>query len=161
MGSIPESGRSPGGETDKPFQYSCLGNPMDEGAWWAKSTGLQRVEHDLGSKQDSSSMITGQDVFPSSFSISSKGTCIHSPPNSPLVYYIEQSSLCYSVGLCWLSVLNRAVYMYVYVHLNFPNYPFPHPPPPHHPSPLVTVSSFSKSVSCICFVNKFIFIISF
>ena len=32
MGSIPESGRSPGGETDKPFQYSCLGNPMDEGA---------------------------------------------------------------------------------------------------------------------------------
>jgi len=32
MGSIPESGRAPGGEKDKPLQYSCLGNPMDEGA---------------------------------------------------------------------------------------------------------------------------------
>ena len=32
MGSIPESGRAPVGEKDKPLQYSCLGNPMDEGA---------------------------------------------------------------------------------------------------------------------------------
>ena len=34
-GSIPESGRSPGEETGNPLQYSCLGNPMDRGAWWA------------------------------------------------------------------------------------------------------------------------------
>ena len=34
-GSIPRSGRSPGGENDNPLQYSCLGNPMDRGAWWA------------------------------------------------------------------------------------------------------------------------------
>ena len=32
---IPESGRSPGGGNDNPLQYSCLGNPMDRGAWWA------------------------------------------------------------------------------------------------------------------------------
>ena len=28
-GSIPGSGRSPGGGNDNPFQYSCLKNPMD------------------------------------------------------------------------------------------------------------------------------------
>ena len=34
-GSIPESGRSPGGGHDSPLQYSCLENPMDRGAWWS------------------------------------------------------------------------------------------------------------------------------
>ena len=28
------------------LQYSCLENPMDEGAWWATVHGLQRVGHD-------------------------------------------------------------------------------------------------------------------
>ena len=32
---IPGSGRSPGGGHGNPLQYSCLGNPMDRGAWWA------------------------------------------------------------------------------------------------------------------------------
>ena len=35
-GLIPGSGRSPRGGHAKPFQYSCLANPMDRGAWWAK-----------------------------------------------------------------------------------------------------------------------------
>ena len=35
VGSIPESGRSPGEGHGNPFQYSCLENPMDRGAWWA------------------------------------------------------------------------------------------------------------------------------
>ena len=34
-GSTPGSGRSPGGGHGNPLQYSCLGNPMDRGAWWA------------------------------------------------------------------------------------------------------------------------------
>ena len=34
-GSIPELGRSAGGGHNNPLQYSCLGNPMDRGAWWA------------------------------------------------------------------------------------------------------------------------------
>ena len=32
MGSIPGSGRSPGGGHGNPLQYSCLENPMDRGA---------------------------------------------------------------------------------------------------------------------------------
>ena len=32
---MPGSGRSPGEGNGYPLQYSCLGNPMDTGAWWA------------------------------------------------------------------------------------------------------------------------------
>ena len=35
MGSIPESGRSPGGGHGNPLQYSCLENSMDRGVWQA------------------------------------------------------------------------------------------------------------------------------
>ena len=28
-------GRPPGEGNSYPFQYSCLENPMDKGAWWA------------------------------------------------------------------------------------------------------------------------------
>ena len=31
-GSIPGSGRSPGGANGNPLQHSCLGTPMDRGA---------------------------------------------------------------------------------------------------------------------------------
>ena len=34
-GSIPGSGRSPGGGHGNPLQYSCLENPMDRGVWRA------------------------------------------------------------------------------------------------------------------------------
>ena len=34
-GSIPQSGRSPGGVHGNPPQHSCLENPMDRGAWKA------------------------------------------------------------------------------------------------------------------------------
>ena len=36
IGSIPGSGRSHGGRHGNPLQYSCLENPMDKGAWWAR-----------------------------------------------------------------------------------------------------------------------------
>ena len=36
-GSIPGSGRSPGGGHGSPLQYSSLEHPMDRGAWWAYS----------------------------------------------------------------------------------------------------------------------------
>ena len=35
VGSIPGSGRSPGEGNGNPLQCSCLGNPMDRGAWQA------------------------------------------------------------------------------------------------------------------------------
>ena len=33
LGSIPGLGRSPGEGNGTPLHYSCLGNPMDGGAW--------------------------------------------------------------------------------------------------------------------------------
>ena len=35
VGSVPGLGRSPGKGNGNPLQYSCLGKPMDRGAWWA------------------------------------------------------------------------------------------------------------------------------
>ena len=40
MGSVPESGRSPGEANDNPLQYSCLENPRDGRAWWAAIYGV-------------------------------------------------------------------------------------------------------------------------
>ena len=38
--SIPGSGISPRGGHDNPLQHSCLGNPMDRGAWGATVHGV-------------------------------------------------------------------------------------------------------------------------
>ena len=35
VGSVPGSGRFPGGGNGNLLPYSCLENPMDTGAWWA------------------------------------------------------------------------------------------------------------------------------
>ena len=45
LDSIPESGRSPGEENDNSLQYSCQGNPMDRGAWWATVHGVTKELH--------------------------------------------------------------------------------------------------------------------
>ena len=42
MSSIPDSGRSPGEGNGNPLQYSCLGNPMDRGAWRATVRGFSK-----------------------------------------------------------------------------------------------------------------------
>ena len=41
-GSIPGSGRSSGEGNGNLLQYSCLGNPMDRGAWWATVHGVAK-----------------------------------------------------------------------------------------------------------------------
>ena len=39
---IPSLGRSPGGGHGNLLQYSCLGNPMDRGAWQATVHGVTK-----------------------------------------------------------------------------------------------------------------------
>ena len=41
-GSIPGSG----GRNGNPLQYSCLGNPMDRGVWWATVQRVAKSWHD-------------------------------------------------------------------------------------------------------------------
>ena len=57
---------------------------------------------------------------------------------SRLPHNIKHSSLCWTVGPCWLSILNRQC---VHVHPKLPNCPFP------TSLPLATISLFSTSVS--------------
>ena len=41
-GSVPGSGRSPGGGHGNTLQHSCLENPMDRGTWWAPVYGVAK-----------------------------------------------------------------------------------------------------------------------
>ena len=43
-GSVPGLGRSPGEGNGNPLQYSCLGNPIDRGTWWATVYGVSRSQ---------------------------------------------------------------------------------------------------------------------
>ena len=44
-GFNPRVGKIHGGGHGNPFQYSCLGNPMDRGAWWVRATKSDMTEH--------------------------------------------------------------------------------------------------------------------
>ena len=44
LGWIPGSGRFPGEGSGNPLQYSCLGNPMDRGAWRATVHGVSKSQ---------------------------------------------------------------------------------------------------------------------
>ena len=46
-GSIPGLGRSTGEQNGNPLQHSCVGNPMDRGAWQTTVHEVARVRHDL------------------------------------------------------------------------------------------------------------------
>ena len=52
VGLIPGSVRSPGEGNGNPLQYSCLGNPMNRGAWQGTVDVVTRVGHDLATKQE-------------------------------------------------------------------------------------------------------------
>ena len=48
--NIGDASLIPGGGNGNPLHYSCIGNPMDRGAWWATVHGITRVRHDLVTK---------------------------------------------------------------------------------------------------------------
>ena len=61
VGSIPGSGRTFGEGNGNPLQYSCLGNPMDRGAWRGYSPwSHKRVGHDIATKQSRYSIVCAQ-----------------------------------------------------------------------------------------------------
>ena len=43
-GLVPGLRRSPGEGNSNPLQYSCLGNPMDRGAWQATVHGVTELD---------------------------------------------------------------------------------------------------------------------
>ena len=79
VGLIPRLGRSPGGGHSNPFQYSCLENPMDRGAWWATVHGAAKSRtwlstdlahtHAVESEDDSSPLVLSSWVNTFSFQL--------------------------------------------------------------------------------------------
>ena len=47
MASTPGLGRSSGEANGNPLQYSCLGNPLDRGACWAKVHEVAKNERQI------------------------------------------------------------------------------------------------------------------
>ena len=45
--SIPGSGRCPGVGNGNQFQYSCMENSMNRGAWWATAQGIMKSQTHL------------------------------------------------------------------------------------------------------------------
>ena len=72
-GSIPGLGKSPGEENGKSLQYSCLGNPMDRGAWLTTVHGVAKSRTWLSIAQRSNLIIYihlfTQQIFTKSFSM--------------------------------------------------------------------------------------------
>ena len=58
LGSIPQSGRFPGGGHGSPLQYSYLETSMDRGAWWATVHRMAKSKTQL--KQLSTQTCSGQ-----------------------------------------------------------------------------------------------------
>ena len=61
VGSSPGSGRSPGERNGNPLQCSCLGNPMDRGAWRAAVHGVSG--HKLVTRQQQVRIINNNEVY--------------------------------------------------------------------------------------------------
>ena len=79
LGSIPGSGRCPGVGNGKSFQYSCLENPVDKGAWWATVHGIAKVGYYLETKQQLNTNPQTGECDPQSLELGPVSTLIRSP----------------------------------------------------------------------------------
>ena len=93
VGSIPGSGRSPGGGHGNPLQYSCLENPMDRGAWRANV-------HSIGE----SDMTTIQHTHSVNHHKSSYCMSLYNCPSSPISVTTEACSLLVNINLFSVSM---------------------------------------------------------
>ena len=50
VGPIPGSGMFPGEGSGNSLQYSCWGNPLDRGAWWATVHGIAKSWRSLATE---------------------------------------------------------------------------------------------------------------
>ena len=70
-GSIPGSGRFPGGGNGNPLLYSCLENPMDREAWWAIVHGVAKSQTGISTHTCKSSLEKCLFEFLAYFSVAS------------------------------------------------------------------------------------------
>ena len=76
LGTIPGSGRFPGGGHGNPLQYSCLKNPVDRGAWQTTAQVIAKSQTRLSDKAQHTIIVFKENVtlrLKSSFMLSHIG----------------------------------------------------------------------------------------
>ena len=79
LGLISGSGRFPGESNGNSLQYSCLGNPMDRGAWQGSVHGVARVRHNLATKPPPPCIYLHCDLYLHGFELLSSFLSFHLP----------------------------------------------------------------------------------
>ena len=158
MGSIPGSGRSPGGRNGNPLQYSCLENPMDRGAWQATVHGVAKSQMQLKRLSTHAHIVLlsaiHQHEWPEAY------TCPLPPeppshcPSHPTTLGCHRalglSSLRHAGNCHWLPILHMGLCMFQCYSLNT-SHPLLSPQSPQ-------VCSLRLCLHC-CLVNRFISVI--
>ena len=111
LGSISGSGRSHGGGHGNTLQCSCLGNPMDRGAWWAIVHRVARVRHNWATEHTHTCHIFGVSCYPSHwFGCSQRINCMVSIILNILrsVLWLRASS---HVCRCLMDILKECVFL--------------------------------------------------
>ena len=98
----------------QPTPVFLPGESQERGAWWAAIYGVAQSQTRL--KRLSSSSSSQLTIVVTVSGEQQRDSAIHIHvsilPQTPLQFglphNIEQSSMCYTVGFCWLSLLNRA-----------------------------------------------------
>ena len=113
-GLIPGSGRSPGGGRGHPLQYSCLEKSMNREAWWAAVHRIAKNRTWLKWLSTLPCIADKNFVIVSGGQLTDITIHIHVPILSQLLCHPHchmalSRALCYTVGPCWVSILNSAV----------------------------------------------------
>ena len=105
---IPGSGRSPGKGNGNPFQYSCLGNPMDREALWAM---VHEVTKELDTTQQLNNNIY---LYPSIHNI-----CIYAQYcmiyRGRYIFYIYTHKLCHQ---CYYVTISKLLFNFKFKYSN-------------------------------------------
>ena len=87
-GDMGDGGSIPGSGNGNPFQYSCLENPMERGAWWAIVRGVTESRTQLSDQ--AATITTVEPILQSLCSATREATAMRSPhtemkssPHSP------------------------------------------------------------------------------
>ena len=117
-GSIPGLGRSPGGGSGNPLQYSSLENPMDRGAWWAIIHRVAKSQTQLKRLSPHAKLLYNV-VLVSAVQWSELAICINISPPTPLLPSHPSRSQRWDPCVCSyflpaISCAHDSVYIYIY-----------------------------------------------